>query len=139
MAILGTDPLLRSGSPVPASQSSGRQRVADALMQMGAQFAPVQSWTQGLAKIAQGGIGGYLAGQERRGTFNNDQANIAAFGSAAGQGVQQPPKPFSIGAPSHDDFGSAQPGLRSMLASRPGMFGRIGSPNPTGATSWPSS
>jgi len=134
--IYGTDPQMR---PLSApGVKSGRQRVADALMQAGTSFEPMQSWTQGLAKIAQGGIGGYLAGQDQQNAFNNDQSRIGMFGSAAGQGVQQPQQPFTYHAPSRDDFGSAQANMVNRNKSRSSMFGRIGTPNPTEATSWPS-
>jgi hypothetical protein len=124
--IYGTDPQMRATTPATPAKS-GRQRLADALMTMGSQFEPMQSWTQGLAKIAQGGIGGYMAGQEQQNAFNNDQSRIAAFGSAAGQGVQQPRQPFTFAA--KDDVGSGQ-----GVGRNSGFFGRIG----RGGSSWPS-
>lgn len=54
-----------SQRPTPAS---GRERVAQALMDAGSSPEPVQSWTQGAAKLAQGYMGGLLARDAGMGT-----------------------------------------------------------------------
>jgi hypothetical protein len=55
-----------NGEKIPTSQtgSSARRRLAEALMQQGADYSPVKSWTQGLARMANGALGGYMANQE---------------------------------------------------------------------------
>lgn len=40
-----------------------RRKFAEALMSQGADYSPVGSWTQGLARMAQGLVGGYEAGK----------------------------------------------------------------------------
>jgi hypothetical protein len=44
---------------VNVSPDDYKRRIAYALMQEGAKNEPIQAWTQGLAKLAQGALGGY--------------------------------------------------------------------------------
>jgi hypothetical protein len=50
-----------------AYQADPRNAYAQALMQQGASAAPVRSPLEGLARALQGGIGGYMQGQTRKG------------------------------------------------------------------------
>lgn len=57
----------QTGVPVPASYSpdtiSAQRRMAMQLMQQGTDASPVQHWTQALARVLQGGVGGYQMAQ----------------------------------------------------------------------------
>jgi hypothetical protein len=57
----------QTGVPVPASYSpdtiSAQRRMAMQLMQQGTDASPVQHWTQALARVLQGGMGGYQMAQ----------------------------------------------------------------------------
>jgi lysozyme len=57
----------QTGVPVPASYSpetiSQQRRMAMQLMQQGQDSSPVQHWTQALARVLQGGMGGYRLSQ----------------------------------------------------------------------------
>lgn len=53
----------QTGVPIPASYSSAQRRMALQLMQQGQDASPVQHWTQALARVLQGGIGGYQMSQ----------------------------------------------------------------------------
>ncbi len=51
-------------APVPTAESISRQRaLANALMQQSMDASPVQHWTQGLARVLAGGLGGYRGSQ----------------------------------------------------------------------------
>jgi hypothetical protein len=47
-----------------ASPAASRRRLAEALIKEGSSGAPVQSWTQGLARVTQALMGGYMAREE---------------------------------------------------------------------------
>jgi hypothetical protein len=103
--LFSNDPQMANSTVAPA-QKTNRQRVADALVQMGGDTGPIQSWTQGLGRLASGLVGGYMAGQNNQAgqnAFNTDQNRIAMYGSAAGQGIQQPMQRPIMKAPSRDD------------------------------------
>ena len=57
----------QTGVPVPASYSpdtiSAQRRMAMQLMQQGTDASPVGHWTQALARVLQGGMGGYQMAQ----------------------------------------------------------------------------
>lgn len=57
----------QTGVPIPASYSpdtiSAQRRMAMQLMQQGTDASPVQHWTQALARVLQGGMGGYQMAQ----------------------------------------------------------------------------
>lgn len=57
----------QTGVPIPASYSpetiSQQRRMAMQLMQQGQDASPVQHWTQALARVLQGGMGGYQLAQ----------------------------------------------------------------------------
>ncbi|GLQ53752.1 hypothetical protein [Devosia nitrariae] len=50
-----------NGAAVSPEQIARRLQVAAALIKGGADLSPVGHWTQGLARLAQGGLGGLLA------------------------------------------------------------------------------
>lgn len=68
-------------SPDDVSQS---RRMAQLLMQQGASTEPVQHWTQALARVLQGGVGGMYQAQAKQGEQQGTQAMVQAL-SGGGQ------------------------------------------------------
>lgn len=114
-----------SGTP---DQIRRRQAYADALMKQGSDYTPVQSWTQGAARLAQGLIGGYESGTADR----DERAGKAAYQqrlSAALQGNNITPQsvvqiagdpwatPATLGALSHAADTQRQ-GARDAVSDR---------------------
>jgi len=69
----GAAPAMAAGIPTPASYSGmgpsevdQRRKMAQALMSQGMDASPVGHWTQGLARVLQGGLGGYYQGSANR-------------------------------------------------------------------------
>jgi hypothetical protein len=54
------------GGQLETTSSRARRRLAEALMQEGSSGTPIQSWTQGLNRVAQALVGGYRLGEEDR-------------------------------------------------------------------------
>lgn len=54
-----------------------RRAYADALMKQGTDASPVKHWTQALARVLQGGMGGYFAGKAEREEKENQAADSA--------------------------------------------------------------
>lgn len=70
----GAPPAMAAGIPTPApyagmgpSEVDQRRKMATALMSQGMDASPVGHWTQGLARVLQGGLGGYYQGSANRG------------------------------------------------------------------------
>lgn len=69
----GAPPAMAAGIPTPApfsgigpSEVDQRRKMAMALMGQGMDASPVGHWTQGLARVLQGGLGGYYQGSANR-------------------------------------------------------------------------
>lgn len=77
-------------APAGAEERKRRSRIAEALMLQGIDTSPIQSWTQGAARVAQALVGGYesnlLDRQERAGS-DKLAALLAADPALGGGGV----------------------------------------------------
>lgn len=51
------------GAQLTPEAIAAQRRVAQAMMQRGADYSPVQSWTQGAARLAEGLVGGWESGR----------------------------------------------------------------------------
>lgn len=72
------------GAAVSPEQIARRRQIAAALIKGGADLSPVGHWTQGLARLAQGGLGGLLA-------YRADELERAGLGSGGSEpGVSLP-------------------------------------------------
>lgn len=92
------DPNDPNGQLVTPDVLARRQAMADALVKGGADYSPVQSWTQGLARLAQGLVGGMQRNQlDQQSAAGQKSANdvlIAALnGNAAPAGSSGVPAP----------------------------------------------
>lgn len=82
-----------AGGQAETTSSRSRRRLAEALMMQGTSTAPVQHWTQGLARVAQALVGGYEMRQEdqrERKQAEDAQAILAshpAFAGASSPGI----------------------------------------------------
>lgn len=75
--------MLEATGPVTPKNVSSPERVgrkrklAEAMMQQGMDTSPVQHWSQALARVMQGGIGGYMEGKAAR----DEEAGRQAYSS----------------------------------------------------------
>lgn len=84
-------------------KENAKQKIALALMQQGASAEPIQHWTQGLARLAQGGLGGYELYKEDAADKAREAASGAAVGNLPGMGApggQIAPIAAQLNAPS---------------------------------------
>jgi hypothetical protein len=86
------------GGQSETTTTRARRRLAEALMQEGSSGAPIASWTQGLNRVAQALVGGYMAREE-------DQREL-----------QQQADAQAILA-SHPAFAGASPGVAKVAAA----------------------
>ncbi len=78
------------GGQIETTSTRARRRLAQALMQEGSSGTPIQSWTQGLNRVAQALVGGYQLQQEDRrdqALEQNTNDLIASYPGFAGAGV----------------------------------------------------
>jgi len=106
----------RSGG-AETQAARARRRIAEALLERGTSYEPVQHWAQGLARVANALQGGYMMGEERERElkFEKDAREIAlshpalsgaSYGGTApvtSDGVPKSIGPGSIGGPSNLD------------------------------------
>ena len=110
-----------AGQALTPEQVAQRQRAAQEMMAQGADYSPVGHWSQGLARLAQGLIGGYQARQaneaEQAGVASANEAMspiIAALG-----GGSMPSMPMaSGGTPASVPTGDMAAAIREGLISR---------------------
>ena len=110
-----------AGQALTPEQVAERQRAAQSMMQAGSDYSPVGHWSQGLARLAQGLIGGYQARQaneaEQAGVASANEAMspiIAALG-----GGSMPSMPMaSGGTPASVPTGDMAAAIREGLISR---------------------
>lgn len=74
------------------SKDAMRQKMAYALLQQGSSGEPIQAWTQGLARIAQGALGGYELGT----LANEDKAREAKVNGSVDTLPGMQPQPQSV-------------------------------------------
>lgn len=141
----------QTGVPIPASYSpdtiSAQRRMAMQLMQQGTDASPVQHWTQALARVLQGGMGGYqMAQADKQDRMMQGEGNAlmgqflgSMTGGASPAGMPPPAAPpvpnqaqllsqALAGAPaplSQEESGGvgrfASPGLASAMTQQPAM------------------
>lgn len=94
-----------SGGQAETTSSRARRRLAEALISEGTSTAPVQSWTQGLARVAQALVGSYQMREEdqlERKQAEEAQAVLAshpAFAGASSPGVAKVTAALTGGQP----------------------------------------
>lgn len=71
-----------------------RRRLAARLMQQGSDAAPVEHWTQGLARVLQGGMGGYYG----RTASDAEKEGIASRGAFMAEAMKNPQAAAASGA-----------------------------------------
>ena len=91
---------------VSADDLDQRRKMAQQLMAQGTSAAPVQHWTQGLARVLQGGVGGMWQGSAREGEQQNRDATMGALSA-------------------NPQFGSLSPQERGMLANNPALMNQV--------------
>ncbi|WP_271612935.1 M15 family metallopeptidase [Bradyrhizobium sp. CCBAU 21362] len=107
-----------SGGEQETTTSRARRRLAEALMMEGSSTAPVQSWTQGLNRVAQALVGGYeLSKEDQRDQQQqaDAQAILAshpAFAGASSPGVAKVAS--ALAGPVVPDDSNAIPGTVGM-------------------------
>jgi len=83
-----------------------KRRMAQLLMQQGTDASPVGHWTQGLARVVQGGVGGYQMGQANQGQKDRNSAVLNAL----------------RGDP---NFGKLSPGLQGVVSQDPSLTNSV--------------
>lgn len=120
----------RDGERISPESIKRRRSVADALIKQGADYSPIQHWTQGLSRVAAALVGGYQAGQLNRAEDENakaSQANIAAMLGAL-TGGQSPDAPASGAAPVSLGTPQAPGASRAPIAVTPNSSGTGAAP-----------
>lgn len=78
------------GATTSTPQEIARTRkLAEALMSEATDASPVQHWTQGLARVVKGGVGGYQAGQAGRMEMAGQQAGSESLARALAGGSME--------------------------------------------------
>lgn len=78
------------GATTSTPQEIARTRkLAEALMSEATDASPVQHWTQGLARVVKGGVGGYQAGQAGRMELAGQQAGSSSLAKALAGGSME--------------------------------------------------
>lgn len=88
-----------NGAAVSPEQIQRRRQIAAALIKGGADLSPVGHWTQGLARLAQGGLGGLLA-------YRTDE--LERMGGGSGVGGVFPPEGEGDEPVDPEDFNSTR-------------------------------
>lgn len=70
--------------PIPQGPTRMQQALAAQLMSQAGDTSPVGHWTQALARIVQGGIGGHLTKKQGEQTATREQAMAEALSASAG-------------------------------------------------------
>lgn len=81
-----------------------RRRIAEALMMQGMSGEPVRHWAQGLARLAQAGVGGYeayRADESDRASEREIAARLGNFPGATSAPASMPVSPPAPSAPSY--------------------------------------
>jgi hypothetical protein len=110
-------------------QAQRQQQLAAALQQQG--MAPLDydphgraSWTQGLAKVLQAGLGGYLGNKSMEQQAGLQTQGMQAMGAAYGMGQQPAPAPSS--GPSPQALGAALDPRAAAALAQGGQQGSLG-------------
>ena len=115
----------------PRSRFKYQQALAQQMGQDAASTAPVQSWTQGLARMLQGGLSGYLMNKGQQGEEQLDQARRDTMARALAAGDPTAALGILGENPETADMG-AQLGFQKMFAEPKGPIevgGRLVDPN----------
>lgn len=75
-----------AGAQLTPSQIDAQRKIAQAMMAQGGDFSPVQSWTQGAARVAQAMFGGMMARDANDAVKNNQAAEAQLISSVLGGG-----------------------------------------------------
>jgi hypothetical protein len=118
-----------NGEQIPASQagSNSRRRIAEALIQQGSSTAPFATgtrgaglWTQGMARVAQGLLGGYdMAQEDRSDAAREAKTQQLLLSSPALGGAPSP----SAAAPSTAPSASLDPETTGYINNAATKFG----------------
>jgi hypothetical protein len=98
-----------SGTPASGSAQAlqTRRRIAEALMRGGADVSPVGHWTQGLGRVAQALVGGWMGGEAERREVERDaglRSAVAALLGGGGPPTSPPPSPAPVRPPQGASF-----------------------------------
>jgi len=100
------------GGQLETTSSRARRCLAEALIQEGSSGTPIQSWTQGLNRVAQALVGGYRLNQEDR--------REAALGQETNELLANHPAFTGMGAAPVPALPAVSPGVaKSALTGRP--------------------
>lgn len=72
------------GAQLTPTQIDAQRKVAQAMMAQGSDYSPVQSWTQGAARVAQAMFGGMMARDANEAAKTNQAAEAQLLASALG-------------------------------------------------------
>lgn len=108
------------------SKEAMRQKMAYALLQQGSSGEPVQAWTQGLARMAQGALGGWELGA----LDHEDKAREAKISGAIDTlpGMQQPQTIPQALAPSPQQPQPPQPAVSNVQPQRSPIVAALNTP-----------
>lgn len=86
-----------NGAQLTPDQIAARRKVAEAMMEKAGDYSPVRSWTQGLARVAQGVVGGLNAREADRAAQANADDNKAMIAALLGGGAPAAAAPVATG------------------------------------------
>lgn len=120
------DAVWGSGGQLTSSSDRARRRLAEALLTQGTSTAPVQSWTQGLARVAQALVGGmYMRDEDQKDKEASDLllSNPLLGGGGISQSISTAPAAVSTSSneqtvPNDSNAVPGTVGMNQRLADR---------------------
>lgn len=114
------------GAQMTPEEITAQRKVAQAMLAQGADYTPVQSWTQGAARVAQAMFGGLQAHDANEAAKTNAANDATLLASLFGGGAPAPaPAPVAAATPatSIPPMGRAGPTVPNDANAIPGTVG----------------